>query len=55
MTQCMYAVFYLSDEVERQEIIHSSSNFTAHQTAVQFITCFLLYCLCFSILTSPCL
>lgn len=40
MTQYTYGDFYLSDEVERQEIIYSSFNFTAHQTSVQFITCF---------------
>lgn len=52
MTQYTDGDIYLSDEVERQEIISSSSNFTAHQTAVQFITWVLLYCLCFNILTS---
>lgn len=47
MTQYTYGDFYLSDEVERQEITYSSSTFRAHQTAGQFITWFLLYCLCF--------
>lgn len=47
MTQYTYGDFYLSDEVKRQEITYSSSTFRAHQTAGQFITWFLLYCLCF--------